>query len=408
MAWQDNIKEAAYNSATGVRIVFDYENVALSFDKKTTAFEFPDANGTYVQDLGRTGRRYPIRAFFWGDNHDLTASAFLDALGETGEGRLEHPLYGTINVVPFGSIKRRDDLKTEANQSIIEVTFFETTGLIYPTVQGDPASSILNSIEDFNAASAEQFDDVMSLEGTVEKQDFLNTYDQLLGNVKETLTVIADTQADVQKQFNAIYDSINDGIDVLISTPANIAFSTLQLIQSPARALTNIEARLSAYKDLYESILTDGDVSVTSNTYHANELYANGYVSAAALSAINNQFQSKPEALSAAEAVLEAMEGLTVWHDENYQTLNEIDTGETYQQLLNIVSLTAGFLVEISFTLKQERKLVLPYARNVLDLTSELYGSRVDDLIDFFIQSNNLSGSEILELPAGREIVYYV
>ena len=78
-----------------------------------------------------------------------------------------------------------------------------------------------------------------------------------------------------------------------------------------------------------------------------------------------------------------------------------------YQQLQEAAALTAGFLVFISFSLKQERRLVLDRARTVIDLAAELYGS-VDDPLDFFIASNRLSGSEILELPIGREVVYYV
>ena len=47
--------------------------------------------------------------------------------------------------------------------------------------------------------------------------------------------------------------------------------------------------------------------------------------------------------------------------------------------------------------------LFLPGGR---DLDAELYGS-VDDRLDFLIESNGLTGSEILELPRGRAIVYY-
>lgn len=85
----------------------------------------------------------------------------------------------------------------------------------------------------------------------------------------------------------------------------------------------------------------------------------------------------------------------------------DIDTGSAYQQLQEAVAITAGFLVGISFTLKQERRLILDRSRTIIDLVAELYGS-IDEQLDFFITSNNLSGSEILELPKGREIVYYV
>ncbi|MCK5643788.1 MAG: DNA circularization N-terminal domain-containing protein, partial [Gammaproteobacteria bacterium] len=80
MSWQDRLREAAYISPLGVRIVFDYENVSQSFQKRTTGFEFPDVDGTYVQDLGRSGRKYPLRVFFWGADYDVSAEGFEAAL----------------------------------------------------------------------------------------------------------------------------------------------------------------------------------------------------------------------------------------------------------------------------------------------------------------------------------------
>ena len=133
----------------------------------------------------------------------------------------------------------------------------------------------------------------------------------------------------------------------------------------------------------------------------------NGFQTGSVLSVVNNQFATKTEALEAAETILAQFDALTEWRDDNFTSLGEIDTGTSYQQLLEAVALTAGFLVEISFTLKQERHLILNRNRTIIDLVAELYRS-IDDNLDFFITSNNLSGSEILELPAGREIVYYV
>ena len=154
MAWNDRIREAAYTSPSGARTAFNYEDVSRSVDKKTTGYEFPDADGTYVQDLGRSGRKYPIRAFFWGNDYDQEADGFEAGLLERGVGKLDHPIYGSIDVVPFGSIKRRDDLKTAANQAVVEVTFWETVGIIYPTSQQDPASAVLSAVDEYNEAGA--------------------------------------------------------------------------------------------------------------------------------------------------------------------------------------------------------------------------------------------------------------
>lgn len=84
-----------------------------------------------------------------------------------------------------------------------------------------------------------------------------------------------------------------------------------------------------------------------------------------------------------------------------------VDTGESYRALQNASALAVGFLVELSFTLAQEHRIILDRPRTLIDLVAELYGE-IDPQLDFFINTNDLSGDEIIELPAGREIVFYV
>ncbi|MCK5344977.1 MAG: DNA circularization N-terminal domain-containing protein, partial [Candidatus Heimdallarchaeota archaeon] len=150
MPWQDRITEAAYTSPSGTRLVFDYEDVSKSVEKKTSSFDFPDADGTYIQDLGRKGRKYPLKIIFWGDDYDLEADEFEKLLIEKGMGKLEHPKYGAIDVVPFGAITREDRLKTQANQAVITVTFWETIGIAYPAAQDDPGSEVITAVDEYN------------------------------------------------------------------------------------------------------------------------------------------------------------------------------------------------------------------------------------------------------------------
>ena len=66
MTWQDRTGDAAYTSPGGTRFAFDYEALERQFDKNTSAYTFPGVAGTYVQDLGSTDHRYPMRVIFWG------------------------------------------------------------------------------------------------------------------------------------------------------------------------------------------------------------------------------------------------------------------------------------------------------------------------------------------------------
>lgn len=405
MPWQDRITDAAYTSPGGTRIRFTYEDVGHEFDINGATYQFPDAAGTYVQRTNTSSRRYPMRVIFHGADYDLQANLFEALLLEAGVGRLEHPIYGTVDVVPFGSVSRRDDLKSAANQAIFEVTFWNTNGLVYPTNQTDPGSAVLSAIEAYNTAAAEQFDRLTEIDTAVEQATFKNSYQALLNQVDSVLRDIAKEQANVERQFTDVVDSINVGIDTLVGDPSTLAFQTVALIQAPARAATSIQARLSAYAGLIGDIVVQ--LPLNPVDFFTRDLFGSSHVTGSVLSVVNNQFPFKTAALAAADELLTQFDTLVTWRDGQFASFDVVDTGEAYQQLQQAVALAAGFLVEISFTLRQERQIVLDRSRTIVDLCAELYGS-VDDQLDFLISTNNLSGSEILELPVGRRIFYYV
>lgn len=405
MSWIDRLRQAAYTSPAGDRLEFDYEDVAFQTTRRTKAYEFPDTNGTYIQELGHGGRRHPMRAIFWGSDHDLEADAFYEALLVQGIGRLEHPLYGVIDVVPFGDIEREDKLKSGANQTIIKVVFWEASGLIFPQARESSSAQVLQSVSEYNDAQAQEFSEFTSLGTASERATFKSEYEAALAEVEQGLASIAATKVEVERQFNAVVDSINLGIDVLVSDPLTLAFQTVILMQAPARASAAISDRLDAYGNLLNSLMTwdPGD----ERAFRTTDLFASAAVSAPVVAAVNTEFLTKTDALLAAEELLGNLAAFVAWRDTHIDALEVVDTGGAYQQLQEAVAVAAGYLVEISFTLKREKRVTTTRARTAIDMVAELYGE-VDGQLDFFIQSNKLTGSEILEIPKGREIVYYV
>jgi prophage DNA circulation protein len=414
MSWEERLKEAAYTSPSGTRLTFDYEDVSRSYEKKTTAFEFPDADGTYVQDLGKTGRRYPFQIFIWGENYDLEATAFEEALAESGIGILEHPVYGTVNVVVTGAVTRRDNVTTRGNQAVITATFWDTINTVYPVAQVDPGAATEQSLALFNQVSAEMADVNLNLEGAVERVTFRETFLRLLDTTRSNLSPIFSLQDGIGRGFNTIYASIAGDIDNLILNPSQLVSQTLRMIQLPALTATSVVDRITAYSGLIDEVLAFPETTNNAygpteiNAFYAKDVFATAFVTGAVISVLNNQFSTKTEAIEAADLVISIFDGTNVWRENHFELLEEIDTGEVYQQLQESVAIVAGFLVFISFSLRQERIVILDRARTIIDLIGELYGQITNDDIDFFISSNSLIGSEILELPRGREVKYYV
>lgn len=418
MTWIDRLSEAAYTSPGGTRQTFLYEDVSREFTKRTAVFEFPGVDGSYVQDNGHSERRYPLLCIFAGAECDREALAFERLLLERGVGQLEHPMYGRVQVVPFGDIARRDDLKRAANQVIIEVTFWSTVGAIYPSSGASPRHEVLASLDATDAAVSGQFERSIQVDTEARRANAKLSTRSRLQAVRAALGAAADATADVRRQFADQERAINGSIDVLVGQPLLLAEQMLSLAKAPGRSAAGIQSRLAGYADLLDrmlasSVSTAGDSSVLPalRVRLANDFYLSDLVAAAALtgsvtSVLATEFTAKPQAIAAADEIARQATAHTDWRDERYGDIEEIDTGESYQALQESVALTIGYLVEISFSLVPERVVILDRPRNIIELCAELYGS-IDDRLDFLISTNRLTGSEILELPRGRRVVYY-
>lgn len=418
MSWIDRIAEAAYTSPSGVRMRFAYDDVSVEVDKRTAAFMFPGVDGAYIQDNGHGERRYPLRCYFHGADCDREALAFEGLLLERGTGRLDHPLYGRIDVVPFGTITRRDDLVSAANQTIVEVVFWSTLDAVYPSSRVSPKHEVSEAVRLAKPALGRDFARTMNLATEARRANGRLTMMDILRGIQAAIRAVANVTEGVSREFRDIQQQVNFGIDVLIGQPLLLASQILNLITAPARALAGIASRLAGYRDLLDRMIASSKALPEtaslermrlrlSNEFHAAELGASGALLGSVTAAINTTFVAKPEALEAAEAIIAQRDALIEWRDGRYADLEQIDPGEGYQALQETIALTIGYLIEISFSLVPERAVVLDRPRALIELCAELYGSVADAKIDFLISTNRLTGSEILELPRGRRVVYY-
>ena len=415
MAWDDRIVEAAYTSPSGTRQTFIFEDVSRSYAKKTTAFDFVDADGTYIQDQGQTGRRYPLACIFSGEDCDLEADAFEQLLSESGPGILEHPVYGRVDVVPFGDIRRDDKVNSAAGQSVVTVTFWESNGLVYPTGQSDPASEVASAIDGYNAAASDNYGNMADVESTIAAVRQENYLSRAVVAVRQAVKAVSIPGSATADDFETAYQSIAGSLSSLITDQSTLSAQIIAMVQTPAKSTATPADKLSTYASLSESVTT-GDAAVREpsldnqsvNEFAADDMLAGAYTAAMVVSVVSSTFITRPEAIAAADKILSEFDTLSTWRENNLSSLSITEGGGAYQQLQKTVALAAGYLIDISFSLKQERTITLDRARTIVDLCFELYGSIDDTDLDFLISSNDLSGDEILELPRGREIAYYV
>lgn len=431
MSWTDRVVEAIYTSPSGVSFIGIFEDVSKVLSKKTATFDFPDVSGTFVQDLGKKGRRYPLRWIFSGENYDIVAEAFDNALEEKGVGQLQHPFYpGVFNVIPVGDITRKDALKTAGNQAVYDIVFFETIDIVFPISELNAKNSINFEIDNFSDLAPVNFNDDLSVISSSETVGFIDSAKAGLRKIKRVMAGIAATTDAIQRAFNDAVDIIENSIDTLVGTPTLLASQMIALTRLPSQAAAGIQAKLDSYNTLINTFIVGNDNqfepspidSQPANAFSMNDLLASSAVISMIESTISEEavFITRGGTIGAIESLLESFENYVNWSDTNRNTLSAalpsprvpgsndlIDTGESYQALQDALSIASGRLTEIAFTALQERSIILDRDRSLIDFAAEFYGE-VDPQLDFIIESNKLTGSEILELPKGRQMLYYV
>jgi hypothetical protein len=419
-SWRDRLREGAFVSPSGTRIEFEFVDLERVGSKRGSVFEFPGVDGAYIQQHGVGARRYPMLCIFSGRDHDRVATAFEKAVYESGHGKLEHPLYGTIpDIVPFGDITRRDPLVSAANQSIVEVTFWKALREVYPSSGEDAQSEIDAALGDFDVAAAQAFADSENLDRAGDRAAAAATIRGFLRDVSSTLRTASDEVSAVRRSMDEPFAVVNFGLDVLVGQPLLLAQQISNLMQAPGRALAGLRSRLDGYLAFAQRIFRSRAGRVTSvpvaavglalkqkNDFHIANLFAQNAVAGVVVTNRHHPFRTRPEALDAAARMAELADEVTAWSEAAHAVLGEEDPGDATRALQHAVAITAGYLVELSFTLLPERRITLDRNRTIIDLAAELYGS-VDDKLDLLISSNSLTGSEILELQAGKVIKYY-
>lgn len=404
MSWQDRIQTAAYISPSGARFEFQYENVSMSVDKKIGEYTFPEIDGSFIQDLGRNGRRFPFVIFFSGEDYDLASDIFFEALEEIGIGTLEHPMYGTRKVIPTGTITRADNLVTAANQAAFRVAFTETIeDITFPSSDLNQETEIKTSLDDLNFNTSAQYSGSIVPETESENAILQQDLREKKTQIEQFLENITQLNEDIDNAFNTISDSLDNNIINLLTDPEGVADQFITLINTPANVITNATTFIQGYGDATRNII--GAIIDTPNKFFNSLLNIFSLFGALNFAMTNTEFNYRPEAIDAADSIVDLQDDISNWLDGKIVELEINDTGEAYDSLMELYSKTISYLIRLSFDLPKEIFITLQEERNIIELVSELYGDI--GKIDFFIQTNDLTCDEIEILSIRKQVVYY-
>lgn len=457
MAWTDEISEAVYTAPSGKRIVFGYDSaLSRSTPLKTAEHTFPDVDGAEIQSLGLGGKKFPMTAIFSGGECLSLADEFEAALCERGYGTLEHPIYGKHTVVPTGTIERTDDLVSALNESRVKITFSETLTESLPLSKlaaEDALDAAMNKYE--NAASSSflnlivtgTVDDELQLQGVMRTQDNslfkgITKLCEKCGNIKEKQSLLQ-----MLNEFKLNVTNWVSKVDTLASKAQEIATVVIKTAKLPSEiaieGMAKIESYSSVIKDLLNNVKMDPvGANAIKNQYAATSTMVGAMVASlsfgVAKSAKEGAFASvvvsessgasdnygssgsgarsqsnagkilsRGDVFAIADAVAVQFEVYKDYIDGQVAKNAFVDTGESYEAVLETVIKSVQMLHEVAFDLPMARTIKLGKDRQLYELLCELYGKQGFDRADEFIMDNGLNADEIELIPMGREVRYY-
>ncbi len=281
-------------------------------------------------------------------------------------------------------------------------------------------SNVESQIEALNDVSADQLNDNTFQDTAAEIGGFRAAVLDVVANVESHIESISDFAADINAEITAIKRDIDTVLAVVPLDILAVAGQIQELIQLPARAIQDVQARLDAYKNLATGLgllSPDSPGTVSYNRVAVQELALTATIGAVSDISSTGTLLSRTEAVGVIEDNLNLFNDITDNLDAS-QVLFEgssidrqyFSQSQSYSEAARLSALTVAYLLRAAFDLKVEKRFVLKQSRNPVSVTIEEYGSlgEGDVFLDLFLDSNKIQGNEFIMMPKGRELVVYV
>lgn len=388
--------------------------------KKLGIFNFPFVNGSEVQDLGVSSATYPLTISFSGPDHDTESDRFFTALSETGVWEVVHPVHGLKRLQPM-SFSPADEPVTSGNITTVDTEWIEPLEPSAVASAPELQAGVAAQIEAVNETASDQLDTSTFQKAAAEVAEFRSAVRDVVSNVESFIEGIASVSATITAEINSIKRDIDAVLAVVPLDMIAVAGQIQALIQLPARAIQDTQARLDAYKNLADgisfSLTPDTPGTPSYNRVAVQEVALTATFGAVADVASTGALISRAQAVEVIEGVLTLFRDATDTLDAS-QALFEgqaIDVqyfsqSQSYPDSARLIAQVVAYLLRASFDLKIEKRFVLTAPANPLRIAIREYGEpgEGDANIEFFNDTNGIEDDEFLLMQAGRELVVYV
>ena len=408
MSYRDRLRSMTYTSPSGKEFTLLFDSLSRTGGKKAPVSEYPGQNQGGVQDLGNTTPTFPVSCYITGADYDTEADSFWEALHETGPGKLYHPRWGNLNVLPIPNTQEEQFVEG-CGRAVFDITFIKVNdeSFEYPLVSQDGVAKVSSNVstaaEAITAGVPEEVTDTATKAGLVE------TVGNVLTAISDGFETITDMTEDLSSEISQKITDIENTIDDLVEAPAELMEAVLTLYQLPATVITDITTKIDAYAAIYENVI-DGFVESTEAYGETFGKIANALLSALGISAAESTTAGETTTRDDASESIESLNDLYTDIKDSIQDIEEAGSFATdYETVLTTemtISSAIGAMIDQALNLPAERTMVLDGNMAPLSLYFQIFGD-LDGFGDW-MEYNNFQGTEILLIPRGREVRWYV
>jgi hypothetical protein len=429
--WEQRLQPTIkFTSPEGFEFEAKWQRNTRSADKKLGIYFYPKVNGNVVDDLGINSSRMPITIYFDGKNNDIQARAFYDVVvRQRGVWDVIHPSHGFFGLQPI-SISENIDPTESGNITAVDVEWIEPIDPDTLETERELAGIVDSLSTDLNLSALGQFLAAVT-QATAALQNAISITTQGIANVSAAaLAPLTTLSSSIFLTQNAIQNGIVDSLNATVIQLQSLGGQVQDLIQFPVLATNDLQSRLDAYANVTDSslsLLPGGANQLITNSSSPLEIKNNtatvelglnaALVGFAQIAITSTGIQTRTQALQAAQdiadnftKVQETLEAVQVALENEAIDEQYFAQSQSYSDAALVTFKAIRYLQQLAFDLKIERRIVLDRPRTPIEIAvNEYKGFGTNDSnLDLFIESNSLSGDDILLLPAGREVVIYV
>ncbi len=423
--WKNRLKVGIYLiSPSGIEFNLKYRSDEQTKGKKLQIVLYPDVIGNTVRDLGTNSEFDNIELYFDGPNHDLESQKFWDAVDESGQWGMQHPIDGFKSVQLIQATKRNNPVDS-GGITIIDTQWIEPLN-IEQEDNGKQLASLADTLgKQLNDNSALSFIEKLVATTKALRQGIKNNTDKVLGLVDKILSPIATANVEIFSTMLTIQNSINDIFNATVLQSQMLAGQLQQIIEFPLLSINDSTSKTIAYinfanENMAFSVNTDKiepRINITFDDIGRNKLAITELVAIASVNSMcqiltTSNIRTKFEGFDLVNQSIklfndtkEKLEYIQVHFRNESIEKRYISNEQIENNMLNLLNISTRYVLSQVADVKTEKRIILDRYRTPYEIVFTEYKSNNEENIDKFIEINNLNGLEIIILPPGREVI---